>query len=197
MSCFENTPISFSYLTNIEKFDVLIQNSQWKTKEDYDDEFKNEDILGERKVGKLIVMDNVLGLADKPNDFGSFFNRLQKIWIYVIFLFHILYLSNVNWQAIISQTKIFKIFPDSIQVASAAKILSSNCNCETFDYILNRDLWFNQLYFEISNSKNHTCLTIICRSFNSSGQSKYRTRAENAHDQFCYFNHRKKDKFFK
>ena len=197
MSCFENTPISFSYLTNIEKFDVLIQNSQWKTKEDYDDEFKNEDILGERKVGKLIVMDNVLGLADKPNDFGSFFNRLQKIWIYVIFLFHVLYLSNVNWQAIISQTKIFKIFPDSIQVASAAKILSSNCNCETFDYILNRDLWFNQLYFEISNSKNHTCLTIICRSFNSSGQSKYRTRAENAHDQFCYFNHRKKDKFFK
>ena len=142
-------------------------------------------------------MDNVLGLADKPNDFGSFFNRLQKIWIYVIFLFHVLYLSNVNWQAIISQTKIFKIFPDSIQVASAAKILSSNCNCETFDYILNRDLWFNQLYFEISNSKNHTCLTIICRSFNSSGQSKYRTRAENAHDQFCYFNHRKKDKFFK
>ena len=197
MSCFENTPISFSYLTNIEKFDVLIQNSQWKTKEDYDDEFKNEDILGERKVDKLIVMDNVLGLADKPNDFGSFFNRLQKIWIYAIFLFHILYLSNVNWQAIISQTKIFKIFPDSIQVASAAKILSSNCNCETFDYILNRDLWFNQLYFEISNSKNHTCLTIICRSFNSSGQSKYRTRAENAHDQFCYFNHRKKDKFFK
>ena len=142
-------------------------------------------------------MDNVLGLADKPNDFGSFFNHLQKIWIYVIFLFHILYLSNVNWQSIISQTKIFKIFPDSIQVASAAKILSSNCNCETFDYILNRDLWFNQLYFEISNSKNHTCLTIICRSFNSSGQSKYRTRAENAHYQFCYFKHRKKDKFFK
>ena len=140
-------------------------------------------------------MDNVLGLADKPSDFGSFFHCLQKIWIYVIFLFHISYLSNVNWQAIISLTKIFKIFPDSIQVASAAKILSSNCNCETFHYILNRDLWFNQLYFEISNSKNHTCLTIICQSFNSSGQSKYRRRAENAHDQFGYFKHRKKDKF--
>ena len=50
---------------------------------------------------------------------------------------------------IISQTKIFNIFPGSIQPSSIAKISSSHCNRETFDYIPNRGIWLNRLYFEI------------------------------------------------
>ena len=79
---------------------------------------------------------------------------------------------------IISQTKIFNIFPGSIQISSIPKILSTNCNRYTFDYLPNRDLWLNRLYFEISNSNKKECLTIDCRNFNSIGPSKYRTSAE-------------------
>ena len=95
----------------------------------------------------------------------------------------------------ISQTKTFNIFVGPIQRSSATKILASNYKCENFDYIPNRDLWFNRLYFEISNSKDKIFLTIDCRNFNFSGPSKYRTGGENAREQFCYFNQRKKDKF--
>ena len=97
---------------------------------------------------------------------------------------------------IISQTKNFNIFPGSIQISSRAKILTTNCNRDTFDYIPNRDLWLNRLYFEISNSTKKECLTIDCRSFNSIGPSKYRTSAESYIRQICYYNRSKKDKLF-
>ena len=97
---------------------------------------------------------------------------------------------------IISQTKNFNIFPRSIQISSRAKILTTNCNRDTFDYIPNRDLWLNRLYFEMSNSTKKECLTIDCRSFNSIGPSKYRTSAESYIRQICYYNRSKKDKLF-
>ena len=76
---------------------------------------------------------------------------------------------------IISQTKRFNIFLWAIQLGSIEKILSSNCNRETFNYVPSRDLWINRLYFEISNEQLG-CLTIDCRS---SGPAKYRTNANN------------------
>ena len=79
---------------------------------------------------------------------------------------------------IIFQTKIFNIFPGSIQLSSISKTLSANCNRETFDYVPVRDLWLNRLYFEISNSREKICLTTDCRNSNSSGSAKYRTNAE-------------------
>ena len=47
---------------------------------------------------------------------------------------------------IISQTKIFNIFSLGIQLGSISKFLRNNCNRETFNYILSRDLWINRLY---------------------------------------------------
>ena len=94
-SCFENTPISFSYLTNIDKFNALIQNSQWKTKEEYDDEFKNENILGEKRVDKLIVMDNVLGLVISLINLVDFLTVSRKFG-YMLFFYFIPYIRQMS-----------------------------------------------------------------------------------------------------
>ena len=107
-----------------------------------------------------------------------------------------MYPSKLNWQMIISQTKIFNIFPGSIQIAYISKILSANCSRYTFDDIPNRDLWLNRLYFEISSSGRKVCLAMDCRNLNSIGPSKYRTTAEIDARQICYYNRNEKDKLF-
>ena len=93
-------------------------------------------------------MDGVSGIADKSNEFGSFLTVARKFNFTCVCVFHTMYPSKLHWQMIISQTKIFNIY----QISSIARILSANCNRYTFDYIRNRDLWLNRLYFEISNS---------------------------------------------
>ena len=56
----------------------------------------NTDVLGEKKFDKLIVMEDVSGLADKSNNFGSFLTFLRKFDYSFICLLHILYLSKFN-----------------------------------------------------------------------------------------------------
>ena len=81
-------------------------------------------------------------------------------------------------------------------MSSVSKVLSINWNRYNFDYIPNRDLWLNRLYFEISNSNKKDCLTTDCCNFNSIGSSKYRTSAESDKPQICCYNQNKKDKLF-
>ena len=101
-----------------------------------------------------------------------------------------------NWQMILSQTKIFNIFPGSLQTSSVVKILFSYCNRYTYEYISHRDLWLNRLYFEISISSEKKCLTIGIRYVNNLGPSKFKTGAKNDEEQVCYFNYKKKDRAF-
>ena len=129
-------------------------------------------------------MDDVSGLADKSSDFSSFLTVSRKFGYISLYIFHILY-PNKSPRLITSQTKILNIFPLSIQLGSISKLLSNNCNRETFNYIPSRDLWINRPYVEISNEQNSGCLTIDCRN---SGLAKYRTKADNKFEQFCYFN---------
>ena len=75
-----------------------------------------------------------------------------------------MYPARQNWQIVISQTKIFNIFPGSIQVSAISKILTTNCKRCTYEYITARELWLNRLYFEISNSNKKECLTLDCGS---------------------------------
>ena len=141
-------------------------------------------------------MDDVSAIADRSNEFGSFLTVARKFNFTCVYVFHTMYPSKLNGQMIISQTKIFNIFPGSIQISSISNILSANGNRYTFDYILNRDPWLNRLYFEISNSGKKACLSIDCRNFNSIGPSKYRTSAESDTRQICYYNQNKTDKLF-
>ena len=76
-----------------------------------------------------------------------------------------MYPSKLNWHKIVLQTKTFNLFPGSIKISSISKILSTSCNRDSFDHILNRDLWLNRPYFEISNSNKRDCQKIDCCNF--------------------------------
>ena len=141
--------------------------------------------IGEKYVfDKLIVMDNVSGLADKSNEFCSFLTVSRKYRYSCIYIFHIVFPQLRNWQVILSQTKIFNIFPSAVQLGNLSKLLTNNGDRETLRYILKRELWINRLYFEIANRKDYSCLTIDC---GKSGPSKYRTEADNNVRQTCFF----------
>ena len=72
-------------------------------------------VIGENNIfNKLFVMDNVLGLADKSNNFANFLTVSQKFNFTCVYVFHTMYPTRSNWQMILSQTKIFNIFPGSL-----------------------------------------------------------------------------------
>ena len=98
-----------------------------------------------------------------------------------------------NWQMLLSQTKIFNIFPSAIQLGNISRILTNKCDRKTLRYIPKRELWINRLYFDIANKRNYLCLTIDC---GQSGPAKYKTQADNNIQETCFFSQRKKDRFF-
>ena len=138
---------------------------------------------------RLIVMDHVSGLADKSNEFCSFLTIFRKYRYSCIYIFHIVFPQLRNWQMVLSQTKIFNIFPSAVQLCNMSKILTKNCDRETLKYIPKRELWINRLYFEIADRKDYSCLTIDC---GKSGPSKYRTEADNNVQQIVFLVKRKK-----
>ena len=116
-----------------------------KKKTDTDSVVNN--VMGEKNIfNKVIVMDDVSGLAGRSNGFANFSTVAQKFNFTCVFVF----------QMIISQTKIFNVFPGSLQTTSAAKILSSYCNRYIYKCIPYEDLWINGLYFEISSSTKNS-----------------------------------------
>ena len=145
---------------------------------------------------KLIAIDDVSKLADRSNDFANYLTVARQFNFTCVYVFHTIYPSRSNWQMVISQTKIFNIFQGSLQTTSVIKILYLYCNRYTYECIPHRHIWINILYFEISNSTKKKCLTIDTSDVNNLAPSKFRTGAENDHQQIRYFNHNKKDKIF-
>ena len=88
--------------------------------------------IGEKDVfDRLIVMDDVSGLADKSNEFCSFLTVSRKYRYSCIYIFHIVFPQLRNWKMILSQTKIFNIFPSAVQLGNISKLLTNNCDRET------------------------------------------------------------------
>ena len=138
----------------------------------------NCNIFGEnKKFDRLIVMDDVSGLADKSKNFVNFLTVSRKFGYICLYIFHIIYPTKSIWQMILSQTKIFNIFPSTIQLGNILKTLTNNCDRDTINYISTRDLWLNQLYLSLSNESKYSCLTIDCRK---SGPAKYRTDTDSS-----------------
>ena len=105
-------------------------------------------------------MDDVSGLADKCNEFCSFLTVSQKNRYSCIYIFHIVFSQLRNWQMIISQTKVFNIFPSAVQLGNLSKLLTNNCDRETFKYISKRKLWINRLYLKSLTEKT----ILVCQS---------------------------------
>ena len=72
-------------------------------------------VIGENNIfNRIFVMDNVLGLADESKNFANFLTVSRKFNFTCVYVFHTMYPTRSNWQVILSQTKIFNIFPGSL-----------------------------------------------------------------------------------
>ena len=109
---FEDQEVSFHYPNNTDDFDYLIDVFK-RRKSEY---VNNE--LGEKMIlDKLIVMDNVSGLAGKSDEFANFLTVSRKYRLTCVYIFLTIYPSRQNWQMIMSQAQTFNFFQDLFIVA--------------------------------------------------------------------------------
>ena len=111
--CFVNQHVDFQYPNDIDEFEDLLDICQRKNSHCKENVLR-ENIL----LDRLIVMDNVSGLADRSETFSSFLAVSRKLRLTCVYVFHTIYPGRQNWQMIISQTKIFNIFPGSVQAST-------------------------------------------------------------------------------
>ena len=66
----------------------------------------NEYSLGENIVlDRLIVLDDVSGLADRSETFANFLTVSRKVGLTCVYVFHAAYSTRKNWQMILAQKK--------------------------------------------------------------------------------------------
>ena len=183
--------MDFKYPNTLEDFENLLQFFQRKKAP------RKQNYLWENiKLDRFTVMYDVSGLADRSKEFANFLTVSRKFGLTGVYIFHTIYPARQNWQMILAQTKIFNIFPGLTQASSIVRILSSFCYRYRYNYIPNRDLWINRLYFDIFNSSKKQWLTIDTRDVNHLGPAKFRTQPDNNKEQICYYNQNKRDTSF-
>ena len=88
-----NVEIIFKYLKNLEKFDILHGLFQRrKEKSSCNDNLMGENIL----MDKLILMNNIPGLADKSENFANFLTVSRKFGFTCVYIFHTIYPTRNN-----------------------------------------------------------------------------------------------------
>ena len=188
---FEDQEVRFSYPHDLDDFNYLVGNFMQDKSEYIDNE------LGEQlKVNKLIIMDDVSGLADKSEELSNFLTVSRNYGFSCLYVFYTIYPGRQSWEMIMSQTHIFNFIPGSIHSSRILKTLSLFASWQKNTYLPNQQVWLNNFYFQISNSKEKRCLTIDTRDVNELGQRKFRTSACNREVQTCYFNRNKSDTHF-
>ena len=149
----------------------------------------DEDEFGEKSTrDRLIVFDDVSGLADTSKKFVSFLTVARKYSYNCVYIFHTIYPEKSNWRTILSQTNIFNIFPASVSLNMVRKILEGVCIRKTSKYIPHASLWISRLFIELANRNDKVCLTLDCSNRNRDGPGRFRSEADNPDNQFCYFN---------
>ena len=68
------------------------------------------------------------------------------------------------------------------------KILEGVCIRKTSKYIPHASLWISRLFIELANRNDKVCLTLDCSNKNRDGPGRFRSKADNPDNQFCYFN---------
>ena len=95
----------FSFPHDLDDFNYLVENfSQDKC------EYVNNELGENFLVNKIIIMDDVSGLADKSQEFSNFLTASWKYDFCFLYVFHTIYPGKKNWEMIMSQTYIFNFF---------------------------------------------------------------------------------------
>ena len=184
--------ISFFYPNDISELADLIEEFKLEVeteKNENENENENVTIFGEViNRDRLIVFDDVSGLADNSNKFVNFLTVARKYKYNCVYIFHTIYPEKATWKTILSQTNIFNIFPASVSLNSVRRILDGSCVRKTTRYIPRSLLWINRLFIELANKSQKVCLTLDCSNTNRDGPSRFRSDADNPDKQVCYFN---------
>ena len=167
----------------------------FKQRSEESDDIQNENnnnvtnFFGEnRKLDRLIIMDDVSGIADISKNFSNFLTVSRKYGYNCVYVFHVINPSSQIWQKIISQTNIFNIFPATVPFNSVFKIIQGNCILQSKKYVPVHSLWLSRVFNDLANSHEKHCLTIDCGYQNKNGPGRFRSSAENPEKQVCYFN---------
>ena len=142
---FEEQEVHFSYLHDLDDFNYLVGNFM-QYKSDYVDSELGEQLA----VTRLIIIDDVSGLADKSEEFSNFLTVSRKYGFSCLYVFHTIYPGRQSWEIIMSQTHIFSFFPGSIHSSTILKTLSLFASRQRNTYLPNQQVWLN---FQISNFK--------------------------------------------
>ena len=130
---FEDKKVHVSYPQDLNEFNYLIENFM-QVKADYID---ND--MGELPaVNRLIVLDDVSGLADKSEGFSNFLTVTRKHGFSCLYVFHTIYPGRQSWEMIMSQTHIYNFFPGSIHSSRIIKTLSLFASRKKKNYIPNQ-----------------------------------------------------------
>ena len=134
-----------------DKLDSLIETFKQRSHENSSHNVNNS--FGEnKKLDRLIIMDDVSGVADVSKNFANFLTVSRKFGYNCVYVFHVIVPSSQIWQKIISQTNIFNIFPASVPYNTVSKIIQSNCILQSKKYVPARPLWLNRVFSDLANS---------------------------------------------
>ena len=92
-------------------------------------------------MDRLIVMDNVMGVADNCKKFTDFLTVPRKYKYHCIYVFQVIAPETQIWKKNLSQTNIFNIFLSSVPYNTVSKILQSNCKQTLTKYIPAHSMW--------------------------------------------------------
>ena len=180
-----------------DELDSLIETFKLRSCEDSNDNNIVNNSFGEnKKLDRLIIMDDVSGVADISRKFANFLTVSRKFGYNCVDAFHVIVPASRIWQKVISQTNIFNIFPASVPHNTTAKIIQSNCILQSKKYVPARSIWLNRVFTDLANSHEKHCLTIDCGYKNKNGPGRYRSSADNPEKQVCYFNKPNDDVFY-
>ena len=102
-SCFSNE-MKVHVATEKDDLDGLLEIFKSNVLE-IDDNVNLSNSFGElKKMNRLIVLDDVSGVADSSKKFANFLTVSRKYGYNVVYVFHVIMPSNQIWQKILSQT---------------------------------------------------------------------------------------------
>ena len=182
--------ISFFYPDDVNELADLIEEFKLEVETEKNDLNENVNSIFGEKINRdrLIVFDDVSGLADHSNKFANFLTVARKYKYKCVYIFHTIYPEKATWKTILSQTNIFNIFPASVSLNSVRRILDGSCVRKTTKYIPRSLLWINRLFIALANKSEKVCLTLDCSNTNRHGPSRFSSDADNPDKQVCYFN---------
>ena len=119
-------------------------------------------------MDRLILMDNVSGIAESCREFVAFLIVTEKYHYHChcVYVFHIIIPEKEIWKKNLSQTNIFNIFPSNVPYNTVSKIIQSNCVPTTTKYVPMRSMWLNRVFLDLVNQDERNCLTIDCSGIN-------------------------------